>query len=257
MNYMYLIYLNEEEWNWLPEAERQRCMAQGDWMVNRWKEQGKYRGGAPLHSATTATTIRYRDGKYVMLDGPFAETKEQLAGYILVEAANRDEALAMWMDGNNGSPGTIEVREVAEFPQADGAVAPGMKQYMLLCCHSEAGWNSLPESERVRLREDAFVFAKEMGEQGKWLKGAPLRRTSESRSVRTVGGKLIVTDGPFAETKEQLAGFVLIQAANLDEAIAAGKRFHAGREGAVEVRPVVVGPCDGSEVKREEAATIS
>jgi hypothetical protein len=247
MNYMYLIYLNEEEWNWLPAAERQRCMAQGDWMVNRWKEQGKYRGGAPLHSATTATTIRFRDGKYVVSDGPFAETKEQLAGYMLVSAANRDEALAMWMDGNSGSPGTIEVRELAEFPQADGAVEPGLKQYMLLCYHSEARWETLSEAEQMRMYEDACVFAKETADKGKWIKGSPLQPTSEAKSVRGREGKLVVTDGPFAETKEQLAGFVLIQAENLDEAIALGKRFHAERVGAVEVRPVVVGPCDGSE----------
>lgn len=244
MNYMYLIYLNEAEWNWLPEAEKQRCMAQGDWMVNRWKEAGKFRGGAPLHSVSTATTIRMKEGKYVLTDGPFAETKEQLAGYMMVDAANREEALAMWQDGNSGSPGTIEVREVAQFPQADGEVVPGKKQYMLFCYHSEAGWVELPEAEQVRLREDAFVFAKEMADRGSWLKGAPLRKTSEARSVRSKEGKLIVTDGPFAETKEQLAGFVLIQAENLDEAIAAGKRFHAGREGAVEVRPVVMGPCN-------------
>jgi hypothetical protein len=245
MNYMYLIYLNEEEWNWLPEAERQRCMAQGDWMVHCWKEQGKYRGGAPLHSATTATTIRFRDGKYVISDGPFAETKEQLAGYLLVEAADREEAIAMLLDVNSGSPGTIEVRELAEFPQGDGAVAAGMKQYMLLCYHSEARWETLSEAEQMRMYEDACVFAQETAGRGRWIKGSPLQPTSEARSVRTKDGKLIVTDGPFAETKEQLAGFVLIQAENLDEAIAVGKRFHAGREGAVEVRPVVMEPCTG------------
>ncbi len=243
MNYMYLIYLNENEWNELPDAEKQRCMTQGDRMVNGWKAEGKYRGGAPLHSATTATTIRFRDGKYVVTDGPFAETKEQLAGYMIVEAADRDEALAMWMKDNGGSPGTIEVRELAEFPQGDSPATPGLKQYILLCYHSEAHWATLSETQQMAMFEDACVFAKETAAKGRWIKGSPLQPTSEAKSVRGRGGKLLVTDGPFAETKEQLAGFTLIQAENLDEAIAMGKRFHAGREGAVEVRPVVMESC--------------
>jgi hypothetical protein len=245
MNYMYLIYLNENEWNDLPQAEKQRCMEQGDRMVNGWKAVGKYRGGAPLHSASSATTIRFHDGKYAITDGPFAETKEQLAGYMIVEAADREEALAMWMKGNSGSPGTIEVRELADFPQADGPADPSLKQYILLCYHSEALWDTLSEAQQMAMYEDACVFAKETAERGRWIKGSPLQPTSQAKSVRGRSGKLLVTDGPFAETKEQLAGFTLIQAGNLDEAIAAGKRFHAGRAGAVEVRPVMMEPCNG------------
>ncbi|OYW11043.1 MAG: hypothetical protein B7X34_03755, partial [Acidobacteriia bacterium 12-62-4] len=66
MQYIYLIYLNEQKWNELPQPERDQMMAHGDTMVSRWKEQGTHRGGAPLHSVTTSTTIRFADGKFVV-----------------------------------------------------------------------------------------------------------------------------------------------------------------------------------------------
>ena len=240
MQYIYLIYLNEQKWNELPEPDRQQMMAQGDTMVARWIEQGKHRGGAPLHSVATATTIRFADGKFVVTDGPFAETREQLGGYILVEAESREEAVNHWLAAGNVGPGTIEVREVAPFPQPDATPISGRKQYMLLCYHDQEQWDASPAAERQRLSTDAPFFAQEMAASGRWISGAPLVNPARARSIRSQDGKLLVTDGPFAETKEHLAGYILFHAADLDEAIAVGRRFHAKRAGAVEVRPVGV-----------------
>ncbi len=238
MQYIYLIYLNEQKWNELPPLERDQYIAQGDRMVTGWKEQDKHRGGAPLHSVTTATTIRAHDGRYVVTDGPFAETREQLGGYMLAEADSPEQAVNLWLEGNGCAPATIEVREVAPFPQPNAAPTPGRKQYMLLCYHNQEEWDASPEAEKKRLSADASVFASEMANSGRWISGAPLVKPSRARSIHSRDGQLLVTDGPFAETKEHLAGYILFHAENLDEAIAVGKRFHAVRAGTVEVRPV-------------------
>lgn len=139
--------MNEQKWNELPPPERDQFIAQGDKMVSRWKEQGKHLGGAPLHSANSATTIRAESCKHVVTDGPFAETREQLGSYILVDAESQEEAVNMWLDGSRGNPGIIEVRQVAPFPQPCVEPTPGRKLYMLLCYHNEEQWESSPAAE--------------------------------------------------------------------------------------------------------------
>lgn len=238
MQYIYLIHLNEQNWNDLPPADREQFIAQGDRMVSRWKEQGRHRGGAPLHSASTATTIRAENGKYVVTDGPFAETREQLGGYMLAEAGSPEEAVDLWLNGNGCAPATIEVREVAPFPQPTVAPTPGRKQYMLLCYHNQEQWDASPEAEKKRLSDDAPVFAQDLANSGRWIAGAPLAQPSQARAIHSRDGRFLVTDGPFAETKEHLAGYILFHADDLDEAITVGQRFHSLRAGSVEVRPI-------------------
>jgi hypothetical protein len=240
MQYMYLIYLNEQKWNELPPSDRDHYIAQGDRMVGGWKAQGRHHGGAPLHSVTTATTIRAENGQYVVTDGPFAETHEQLGGYLLAEAESPEAAVDLWRHGNGCAPTTIEVRALAPFPQPGAAPTPGRRQYMLLCYHNQEQWDAAPEAEKQRLSQDAPRFAAELAASGRWISGAPLVHPARARSIHSRDGQFLVTDGPFAETKEHLAGYILFHADNLDEAIAVGKRFHAVRAGTVEVRPVAV-----------------
>jgi hypothetical protein len=109
-------------------------------------------------------------------------------------------------------------------------------QYMMLIYLDENGLN---ESQRTQCYADSAAYARELHARGKFVSTAPLHPTATATSIRYQDGKRLVTDGPFAETREQLGGFFLIEAADLDEAIAIAGRIPAGRWGTVEIRPVV------------------
>src|SRR6185369_17631332 len=95
MQYLLLIYMNEKEWEGLPPEEHARRRKEFDEYSIRTSQSGHLVGGNPLHPVRTATTIRSPKGRLEMIDGPFAETKEQLAGYFLMEARDHDEALQL------------------------------------------------------------------------------------------------------------------------------------------------------------------
>ena len=123
MKYMLLAYLDENAWLAMSEADQQREMAKCEPHVRRLVADGKVLGGAPLHPTSTATTIRVKQSKRMITDGPFAETPEQLGGYTLIEVADLDEAIeaAAGFLGED-SRTTIEVRPIIDyqFPKADG-----------------------------------------------------------------------------------------------------------------------------------------
>jgi hypothetical protein len=113
MQYMLLIYLDE---NGLSESERGQCYADSAGFARELAERGKYVAAAPLHPTTTATSVRMRDGRRMITDGPFAETREQLGGFFLVDAQNLDEALDIASKIPAGKWGTVEVRPVIALP---------------------------------------------------------------------------------------------------------------------------------------------
>ncbi len=115
MKYMFLVYQDEKAWENLSEAERQQIMADADPQVQQLIAKGKFLGGGPLHPTSTATSVRLRDGKPLVIDGPFAETREQLGGYSIIEAQDLDEAIRV-ASGFLGtrSLATIEIRPVLE-----------------------------------------------------------------------------------------------------------------------------------------------
>jgi hypothetical protein len=117
MKYMLLTYLDEQAWEALGEAEQQRQMHDCAPHVQQLLASGKFLGGAPLHPASMATTLKVRDGKRLVTDGPFAETREQLAGYTLFEAKDLDEAIAIASGFLGTSPlATLEIRPVVDLP---------------------------------------------------------------------------------------------------------------------------------------------
>ena len=116
MKYMLLTYLDEKAWLSLSAAEQQRLMNECGPHVQKLLAQKKLIAGAPLHPTSTATTVRYRDGKRLLTDGPFAETREQLGGYTIIDAEDLDDAIAI----ATGFVGTstmasIEVRPILEL----------------------------------------------------------------------------------------------------------------------------------------------
>lgn len=111
MRYMLLVYGAENTWT---DAERDACMTESAELCRTLAEEGKFVAAAPLCPVATATSVRVRDGRRQVTDGPFAETTEQLGGYYIIDVANLDEALAIAGRIPPASKGTIEVRPIEQ-----------------------------------------------------------------------------------------------------------------------------------------------
>ena len=113
MKYLMMVCFSEAEWESLPPEEHARRRSEFDAYTVRMAQAGHLIDGYPLHPVHTATTLRTRDGKLEMVDGPFAETKEQFAGYFLMEAKDLDEMLALAAECPGSRYCTLEVRPCA------------------------------------------------------------------------------------------------------------------------------------------------
>ena len=111
-------------------------------------------------------------------------------------------------------------------------------KYMLMICRDEPTWQQMSATERQQTYADMVVLSDELAARGQFLGGNPLLPSSAATSLRVRDGKRLVTDGPYAETREQLGGYILIDVADLDEALAIAERIPLARTGAVEIRPV-------------------
>jgi hypothetical protein len=112
MQYLLLIYQNEAEYDARPQAEVQKTMADYGTFTQGIVQSGHFKGGERLRPVSTATTVRIRNGKTVTTDGPFAETREQLGGYYMIEAKNLDEATAVAAKMPGARTGSVEVRPI-------------------------------------------------------------------------------------------------------------------------------------------------
>jgi hypothetical protein len=119
MKYLLLIYQGE---NAMSEAARQHCYVESTQLAHDLKARGQYLAANPLQPVATATSVRIRDGKRLVTDGPFAETREQLGGYFLVDAKDLDEAIGIAARIPGARVGTVEIRpivEIAGLPTSD------------------------------------------------------------------------------------------------------------------------------------------
>ena len=112
-------------------------------------------------------------------------------------------------------------------------------KYLLLVHHSEQTLSDLGETVLGKMRDESVALCNQIHAAGQYLDAAPLHPVSTATCVRVRDGKRIVTDGPYAETREQLGGYFFITAGNQDEAVAVAARVPGARIGAVEVRPVL------------------
>ena len=112
-------------------------------------------------------------------------------------------------------------------------------KYMLLVHHDEEAFGKRSETEREQMLQESVQLANQLHSNGQYLSAAPLHPTSETTCVKVRNGKRFVTDGPFAETREQLGGYFLIDAKHLDEAIGIAARIPMACKGTVEIRPVI------------------
>ena len=112
MKYMLLVYLAEDA---MTDSEREHCYVESAQLAQDLNASGKYLAASPLHPVATATSVRVRSGKRLVTDGPFAETREALGGYYLIDARDLDEAMSIAERVPGAKYGTIEIRPVLEI----------------------------------------------------------------------------------------------------------------------------------------------
>ena len=118
-------------------------------------------------------------------------------------------------------------------------------KYMLLIYAAESDQGNVDPQEQAAYMQRYFTFTENLAKAGKMIAGDPLQGVSTATSVRVRGGKTMTTDGPFAETKEQLGGYYLIEADDLDEAISWAAQLPTAEHGTIEVRPLMDIPSQG------------
>ena len=208
-----------------------------------WLEEAVRSGvdlqGARLRPTADATTIKIRDGELVITDGPYAETKEQIAGYDVLECASLDEAVRWASAHPHARLGSIEVRALPDSAAAVPLPEPGEGKirYLMLVCTDPA-----VDPREFETIESVEPWVAELDGKGIRLYGSELEPPASARTVRVRDKRdknAIVTDGPFAETKEQIAGFCVIECADMAAAVEAAARHPAAGYGTIEVRPML------------------
>lgn len=245
MDYVLLIHASESHYDAMSEAELGAMFAGHDAFTKELLATGRGRSGAALMPCAMATCVRVRNGKATLTDGPFAETKEQLGGYYAFTTHDVDEALSMAAKIPDATYGSVEVRPMPSFAGAPAPVqtaprpADATKEYLLLIYEDESRWATISEEERNAIFGRYFAVSAEMRKAGVFVDGSALMSTRESKTARVRAGKRVVSDGPFAETKEQLGGYYRIWARDLDHAIQFAKQIPAVETGTIEIRPVI------------------
>jgi hypothetical protein len=220
--------------------------------LDAWVQEMLTRGllldGARLRPVSDATTVRAPGGTPVVTDGPFAETKEQVAGYDVIDCPDLDAAVAVAAAHPTTHVGCIEVRPFAEGmpdPVVPEQVPDGRLRYLMLVCADMRGVDQRQEMPSPELADpppfddvpdDVDAWIEGVGDRR--LYGWPLEDPDAAVTVRRVDGAVVTTDGPFAETKEQIAGYDLLECADLDEALEAAASHPVAGGGVLELRPL-------------------
>jgi hypothetical protein len=210
-----------------------------------WVEEMEGRGvrllGRELDLPETAVTVRVRDGETLVTDGPFAETKEFVAGFGLLECADLDEAIEVAAKHPSSWFQTVEVRpfmdglrlgkEAFAFGRGeDGAASP----YLLIMWMG--GTPAAPFDDQA-VMDEGEVWLRDLKERRLQILGNALEGPETARTVRVRDGRTLVTDGPFTETKEFIAGIDVVSCADRQQAIEVAAAHPIARYHAIEVRP--------------------
>ena len=210
-----------------------------------WVEEMDGRGvrllGRELELPETAATVRVRDGETLVTDGPFAETKEFVAGFDLLECADLDEAIEVAAKHPSSWFQTIEIRpfmdglalgeqaeRFARFDDSRGA------PYCLMMCLD--GIPAAPAVEET-IRRDGETWRQDLETRGLQVFGHPLQHKDTATTVRVRDGETLLSDGPFIETKEFIGGIDVINCAGRGQAIEIAAAHPLARHHMIEVRP--------------------
>jgi len=237
----------------------------GDTDPQPWVDETTARGtritGDRLRPAQDATTVRSRGDETVVTDGPFAEAREQIGGFDILEAPDLDAAVAVAAAHPVARYGSIEVRETWPFGAGvlDALVSgdvladeppTGWLRYLMIFgtdaeterilagAASEGGDDSGADGGEAHWQALLRAWIEDGTRRGTELDGARLRPPEEAKTVRVRDGRTLVVDGPFAEAREHVAGYNIIQAPSLDEAIEIAAAHPGSHIGPIELRPL-------------------
>jgi hypothetical protein len=196
--------------------------------------------GERLRPGQDATTVRVRDDRVLVTEGPFTEAKEWVAGFDIIDCADLDEAIEIASRHPGARWGTAEVRPFMVWPDAapDSRVVPrGLakqpaagRRYVMFVCVDPSG----PDGEAA----DVQPWVDEMDGRGVRLFGEVLRPPEDAVLVRSRNGRTLVTDAPLSEAKEWIAGFDFIEVAGLDEAVQVAAAHPMASTGLIVLSPV-------------------
>jgi hypothetical protein len=196
---------------------------------------GKLRGGAPLYPDAAGKRVSASGGRFSLVDGPFAESKEVIGGYFLVEAESRAEAVEMAKRCPHARAGVVELRPL---PDRDADGSDGWPRFMFLL-FSEPGLTD-PDGSKYR---EMLAYDRALKAEGCYVESSQLGSDPLPARVELRAGLALVVDGPFAETKEVAGGYYVVAAPSLDAAVEIAKRCPCTRwGGTIEVREVLKVP---------------
>ena len=193
--------------------------------------QGKLRRGAPLHPEADGARVRVHGGRPVVTDGPFAESKEVLGGFWIIDVAGRDEALEIARRCPHAGYGIVEVHPLM-FRNTYADSGQGAPFLFAFCAEPR-----IEDADGAKLRE-MLAFSETLAQQRKLLETAPLGEDPPPARIETRGGKTVVTDGPFAEAKEVVGGYGFVRAKSRAEAIEIAKRYPHAKWGPIMLREI-------------------
>jgi hypothetical protein len=253
MKFAFLGYSLEQNWGAMSKSEQDAMIEDCFTYDNKLLKDGHLiDDGAALQPSRTAKTLRWQNGAVVVTDGPFAETKELLGGIGVLEARDMVHAVELL----SRHPGlhygaTFELRPIDEearkrqeasfaaWHNSAPAVDAQALKFASLGYINENGWGSISQDKRDAMLERCIGFAEARVKSGQWLGGIALQSTRTARTLRAKAGRIVVTDGPFAETKEYLGGVVVLALTDLNDAIASLSKHPALPFGvAIEIRPI-------------------
>lgn len=220
--------------------------------VGEWVDDVVARGvsefGERLRPEQDATTVRVRGGELLVSDGPFTESKESIGGFDVIDARDLDEAIEIASRHPVASFGRVEVRPFVRWLDAEpGAriVPAGFaereavgRRYLMLVIAGSGGERGESAEGEAAGDDDPEAWVAEMDGRGVRLFGEVLRGPEDATFVRRRDGEVLVADGPFTEAKEWVAGFDLLEVADLAEAIEVASKHPMARGGTLELRPL-------------------
>lgn len=208
--------------------------------VEPWVEETVRRGinivGKPLDDPASARTVRVRDGETLISDGPFADTKEFIGGLDILECENLDEAIEVASKHPVSWFHAIELRPFYEGLEVPPGVTGDELNYLLMMC---VGGDPKPPEIEAEIMREGDAWREEANERGALVLGHGLQSKETATTVRVRNGEVLLTDGPFTETKEFLCGIAVLRSKREQEAIELAARFPLARFHMVEVRRFV------------------
>jgi hypothetical protein len=247
MRFICLGYAEEAQWEGASKSEQkammEKCLAYDDVLRKNGHTWGS---GEALQSSRTAKTLRWKNGKVIITDGPYAETKEQLGGFGVLEARDMNEAVELMSKHPGLRYGPFEIRPTDEQANAQchtGATTEptttkeGAK-FLCLGYMEEAKWDAMSKDEQEAFMKECLAYDDVLRKNGHWAGGEALQYARTAKTLSWKSGKVMVTDGPYAETKEQLGGVVVILAKDLNHAVELMSKHPGVRFGVhLEIRP--------------------